>query len=160
MAISVKASISFSLTHDTHSHIFKLTDVSVSAECSFIINLDSAVEWVDVPLLQSKSQSDCCSNSASGAINSYSLTAGEPAAQKKSLSSGREWLFFSRSLADGVHRVLPVPTQIHIWLFNATGHIAKLAIKSYDDPGCNIMLSSPINIHCWYKIWIWTAQLF
>lgn len=33
----------------THTHIFKLTDASVSAETSFIINLDSGVEWVDVP---------------------------------------------------------------------------------------------------------------
>lgn len=32
-----------------HTHIFKVTDVVVSAETSFIINLDSGVEWADVP---------------------------------------------------------------------------------------------------------------
>ena len=33
----------------TVTHILKLRDVSVSAESSFIINLDSEVQWVDVP---------------------------------------------------------------------------------------------------------------
>lgn len=57
----------------------------------------------------------------------------------------------SRSLADRVHSVLPVPTQIPIWLFDAVGHVAMLAIKSCDGPDCNIMLSSSINIHVGVK---------
>lgn len=37
------------LKAQTHIYIFRLTDVSVSAIRTFIINLDLRVEWVDVP---------------------------------------------------------------------------------------------------------------
>ena len=79
-------------THtDTHTHIQTHRCVSVSRMQFYNqFGLGGGVGWCS--LLQSKSQSDCCSNSASRAINFTSPTTGELAVVKN-MSSGRERRF-------------------------------------------------------------------
>lgn len=113
--------------------------MSVSAECSFIINLDSGVEWVGVPYCKANPKVTVA-HSASRAINSTGLTTRELVVVKdmswaRVQAKSDSFLVFPQS---GVHLALPGPMQISILTSTVFlpqwGHVVEIAIKSYDSP--------------------------
>lgn len=125
-----------SLSH-LRTHIFQRTDGSVSAECSFIINLDSGAEWVDAPYCKVNPKATVSHIVQAG----QSLSPVWPLGSRTLWRIGAEPEFRQRtvsscSLRAGVHSAPSAPIRNSVFDWKSffplqQGHVVEIGVKSY-----------------------------